>query len=60
MYAEGGIQEYWGLNRLDNCLEVHRQPQPDGTFREVRKLPCGQSIEIGTLPDVTVAVADVL
>ncbi|HVC93292.1 MAG TPA: Uma2 family endonuclease [Pirellulales bacterium] len=60
MYAQSGIQEYWILNLLDNCLEVHRQPQSDGTFRDVRTLPCGHSVEIATLPDVTVAVADVL
>jgi Uma2 family endonuclease len=27
LYAENNIQEYWIVNLIDDCLEVHRQPQ---------------------------------
>lgn len=36
IYATAGIREYWILNLVDRRLEVHRQPQADGTYGEVR------------------------
>ncbi|HJZ92760.1 MAG TPA: Uma2 family endonuclease [Gemmataceae bacterium] len=60
LYAEAGIGEYWIVNLVDGCLEVHRQPRPDGTYADVRTLRPGETIEIAALPRVTVAVANVL
>jgi Uma2 family endonuclease len=60
LYAEAGIGEYWIVNLVDGCLEVHRQPRPDGTYAEVRTLRPGETIEIAALPSVTVAVTNVL
>jgi hypothetical protein len=42
------------------CLEVYRDPQPDGTYREARILPRGQSTDIAALPGVVIAVDEVL
>jgi Uma2 family endonuclease len=60
LYAENGIAEYWIVNLEDNCLEVHRQPRPDGTYADVRTLRPGDTADIAALPGVTVAVSDIL
>ena len=30
LYARAGIEDYWVLNLIDRCLEVHRTPSPNG------------------------------
>jgi Uma2 family endonuclease len=60
MYAEAGIIEYWIVNLVDDCLEVYRDPQPDGTYREARVLRRGESTDIAALPGVVVAVDEIL
>jgi Uma2 family endonuclease len=60
LYAENGIAEYWIVNLVDRCLEVHRQPRPDGTYAEVRTLRPGDSTSLALLPTVTVAVGDLI
>ena len=53
-----GIAEYWIVNLKENCLEVYRQPQPDGRYGSVKILRRGEQIENAALPGVTLAVAD--
>jgi len=60
LYAENGIVEFWIVNLIDRCLEVHRQPRPDGTYADVRTLRAGETVEIGAIPSVRVAVAEVV
>jgi len=60
LYAEAGISEYWILNLNDDTLEVHRQPQPDGTYRDVQILHRGQQIEVQALPGVVLTVDEML
>lgn len=60
LYAEAGIVEYWIVNLVDDCLEIHRDPRPDGTYRDVRILRRGNMAEIAGLPGVVVAVAEIL
>lgn len=60
LYAENGIAKYWIANLVDRCLEVHRQPLPDGTDADVRTLRPGDTADSAALPGVTVAVADIL
>ena len=60
LYAQAGIQEYWILNLCDNCLEVHRQPQTDGRYAEVRVLRPGQQIEIAAMAGIVVKVDELL
>ncbi|HEX3148825.1 MAG TPA: Uma2 family endonuclease [Gemmataceae bacterium] len=59
LYAENGIAEYWIVN-LDGCLEVFRQPQPDGTYADSQVLRSGDSLSLSLLPGVSVAVAEFL
>lgn len=60
LYAENGIAEYWIVNLIDRRLEVHRQPQVDGTYADVRVLRPGDSISLAGLPAVSVNVADLI
>jgi Uma2 family endonuclease len=60
LYAESGIPEFWIVNLVDDCLEVYRDPQPDGTYRDTRILHRGQRTDIAALPGVVIAVDEVL
>jgi Uma2 family endonuclease len=60
LYAEAGIDKFWIANLRDDCLEVHRGPQPDGTYQETRVSQRGQSTDIAALPGLVVAVDEVL
>ncbi len=56
IYPEAGIVEYWIVNLVDQSLEVHRGPRPDGTYEDERILKRGESIEVAALPGVVVGV----
>ncbi len=60
LYAENGIAEFWIVNLVDRCVEVHRQPRPDGTYADTRTIPPGESVEITALPGLTLPVAEIL
>jgi Uma2 family endonuclease len=60
LYAENGIAEYWIVNLVDRCLEVHREPQVDGAYADVRVLRPGESISLARLPAVSACVADLI
>jgi Uma2 family endonuclease len=60
IYAESGIAAYWIVNLVDECLEAHRGPRPDGTYQEERVLRRGESTDIAALPGVVIAVDEVL
>jgi Uma2 family endonuclease len=60
LYAENGIAEFWIVNLIDRCLEVYRQPQPDGTYADSSLLRAGDSVTLALLPAVTIAVAEFL
>jgi Uma2 family endonuclease len=59
MYAEAGITEFWIVNLVDECLEVYRDPRPDGTYQDVRLLRRGDSTDIAALPGVIIAVDEI-
>ena len=60
LYAESGIVEYWIVNLIESCLEVHRRPSPAGTYGELITLRSGDTVEITALPGVSLAVSDIL
>jgi Uma2 family endonuclease len=60
LYAQAGIQEYWIVNLTEGCVEVYRQPQPDGTYRDVQTRRPGEQVEVVALPGVSLAVGDIL
>lgn len=58
IYAENGVVEFWILNLLDRTLEVHRRPQADGRYEDVRALSSTESTDIARLPGEKFVVAD--
>jgi Uma2 family endonuclease len=59
IYAENGVPEYWIVNLVDRCIEVHTDPAPDG-YRTVRRFISGQSMEPVRFPGVVICVDDVI
>ena len=61
IYAAAGIPEYWIVNLRDGCLEVRRQPEPAARrYASVAIARRGDTVDIGALGDVRVAVGDLL
>lgn len=57
LYARYGIPEVWLIDLQHECVEIHRQPGPEGyclTLRPAR----GEYISPATLPEVRVPVAE--
>lgn len=61
IYAAAGIPEYWTVNLREGCLEMLRAPDSKtGAYRERRVLHRGDVVELFALPDVAIAVDDLL
>ena len=60
LYAEAGIAEYWIVNLVDSCIEVHRKPRPDGQYDEVQRFDRGQSVTVPGFSDCVLAVDQAL
>lgn len=56
LYAESGVREYWIVNLNDNCIEVFRDPQPNGTYTDARVLHPGETLSILALQEVLIPV----
>jgi len=56
LYAEMGIPEYWIVNLVDDCLEVDRQPRPNG-YDSAETLRAGDVIVVPGLPNETLEVS---
>ncbi|GAB4255850.1 MAG: Uma2 family endonuclease [Methylomicrobium sp.] len=59
LYALHRISEYWLLNLKDSCVEIYRKPAGD-LYAEKRTLTTGDSIALSELPDITIAIGDLL
>jgi Uma2 family endonuclease len=59
LYSRSSIAEYWIVNLVDHCLEVHLDPTREG-YRTVRRLDRGDSIAPMARPSATILVADLL
>ncbi len=59
-YARAGIAEYWIVNLVNDQLEVHRRPTPDGTYLEKNIYLRAGFVEPLNASGKTVAVADLL
>lgn len=60
LYAENGIVEYWIVNLHDSCVEVHRRPQPDGTYADVTIRRSGETVDVEALPGCVLSVDHIL
>ncbi len=59
MYAQAGILDYWIVNLVDDQVEVHREPTPEG-YKTVEIARRGDTIQLVAFPAVTIAVTDIL
>jgi Uma2 family endonuclease len=61
LYTAAGIPEYVIVNLLQDCLEVHRDPDPAGRrYRTVTTLAAGDRFQSASVPSFSFAVADLL
>ena len=56
LYAEAGVCEFWIVNLNDECVEVYRDPQSDGTYADAHVATLGETLTILSLPGVSIAV----
>jgi Uma2 family endonuclease len=59
LYARAGIREVWLVDLTGDRVEVHREPTAGG-YRQVRASGRGESLVPEALPDLTIAVTDLL
>ena len=59
LYARAGIPEYWIVNLGDATVEVRREPDAaSGTYRTRTVARGGETLIAGTVPGLSIAVAD--
>ncbi len=56
LYATNQIQEFWLLNLVDNQLEIHHEPQPDGTYSTLRTAIRQDQVHPLAFPELGLAV----
>ncbi len=59
VYARAVIREVWLVDLTTDCIELHRQPAPEG-FRDVRLHQRGDTLRIDAFPDVAFGVDELL
>ncbi|MDQ2908310.1 MAG: Uma2 family endonuclease [Candidatus Eremiobacteraeota bacterium] len=59
VYAKAGVREYWIVNLVAHCLEIHREPHDLGyAVREVRG--AGESMAFSEFPQISFTVDELL
>ena len=59
LYARAGIPEVWLVDLSAECIEVFRTSSPQG-YHDVRRVRRGDRLAPGALPDLDLAVHDLL
>lgn len=59
VYGNADVDEYWIVNHVDRCVEIHRESGPDGWQIKLRAYP-GETIAPLAFPDVTIEVSAIL
>jgi hypothetical protein len=66
LYAAANVGDYWIVNLVDRCVEVHRKPMRDAADRrrfrygEIRTITVGESITPLAAPKAKIAVGELL
>jgi Uma2 family endonuclease len=60
LYARAGVAEYWIANLVDEVVEVHRDPRPDGTYAAVAVIPRGGAVGPLAFPELVLPVDQIL
>lgn len=58
LYAASGIKEYWIVNLIELCIEVHRKPR-SGKYRDIQTYSIGQTINPLAFPRLALDVGRV-
>lgn len=58
LYATHGVPEVWLVDLPHRCLEIYREPGPDG-YRLMLRADAGEVITPVLLPDLRIPVADI-
>jgi Uma2 family endonuclease len=59
LYARAGIREVWLVDLAASAVEVYREPTPEG-YRQVRRFGRGETLSPEALPDINLALDDIL
>ena len=59
LYANCQVPECWVVNLVERCIEVYRDAQ-SGAYARLERYERGQSIQLLSFSDVSIAVSDVL
>jgi len=59
-YAAAGVPEYWIINIPHACVEVYRDPTPEGEYRTKMTVEPGDTLAPLAWPDAAIPVADLL
>ncbi len=59
VYAECGVSEYWIVNLVDRCIEVHRKPG-GGRYWQVQHHDESSTVRAKHYPDFELRAADIL
>lgn len=60
IYAKAGIEDYWIINVVDSCVEVHRQPTADGDYLQKQVLKPGDRIAPLAAPQASIKIEELL
>jgi Uma2 family endonuclease len=60
LYAEAGIEDYWVVNLVDDCVEIYRRPQPEGRYANPEVLHRGDKVSPLRCSDIVLTMDDVL
>jgi Uma2 family endonuclease len=55
LYAEAGIPDYWIVNLIDDCVEIHREPK-EGHYQSVTVHRAGEEVRRLLFPDCPLRV----
>lgn len=59
LYARSGVPEVWLVDLTAACVDVYRQPSPEG-YLEVRRLQRDQRLMPLSLPDIDLSIEQIL
>jgi len=59
LYAENGIIEVWLVDINEQCIEVYREPSPNG-YQNIQRFVRGQNLSILAFPETIISVDEVL
>lgn len=59
-YARAGIADYWIVNLVDRQVEIHRDPQPDGSYASVSVAGEDDVVSPLAAPSAAIRVVDLL